>query len=123
MKSLLIRLILEQDICIAIVQSYSYLTKAKIMENQQWEIIASERDSKKLAGFGFFKHNCAATLNTTRQNPKGIISKIMDTDVISEFRLLLPEYFTQVIKTEDGAVYELKDHSFKQYVNRYSDAV
>lgn len=107
--------LIESGVCFAIVQSYSYFTKAKIMENQEWEIIASEIDKEKLSGLGFFKNTSFYTPES-QKNPEGILSKVLKPNEIREFKDRIPDYFTKVKETPEGKVWELKEKSFKQYL-------
>lgn len=45
---MIIQELLNTGVCFAIMQSNSYLTKAKIMLNQEFEIIALEKDGQDL---------------------------------------------------------------------------
>ena len=110
----MIRKLLDSGVCFIVVQSYSYLTKARMMQNQEWEVIAADIDSRKLRGFGFIKNTTAET-PFHQKNPEGIISKILKADEIAEFKQLLPDYFVKAKSTSDGTVWELKEKSFKQY--------
>jgi len=105
--------LLESGVCFAVVQSYSYLTKAKIFENQEWEIIALESDRERLRGLGFFRNNSFYTPES-QKNPEGLLSKVMKQDDIREFKGKIPDYFDKVRETRDGKVWELKNYSFKR---------
>jgi len=105
--------LIESGVCFAVVQSYSYFTKAKIMENQEWEVIALESDQEKLKGLGFFKKNNFYTPES-QKNPQGVVSKIMKQTDIREFKNRIPDYFEKVAETNDGKVWELKNYSFKR---------
>ncbi|WP_139423007.1 hypothetical protein [Chryseobacterium mulctrae] len=109
----MIKQLLESGVCFAVVQSYSYLTKAKIMENQQWEVIALESDQDKLRGLGFFRKNNYYS-HESQKNPDGVMSKIMKQEDIREFKEKIPDYFDKVKETNDGKVWELKNYSFKR---------
>ena len=105
--------LLEQGICFAVVQSNSFLTKHKIMQNQEWEIIAAEKDRAKLSRFvmnqGFY-------LPESHKNPEGIISYVLDLNEIGEFKRLIPDYFDKVMENDNGRVWEIKDQPFKNYL-------
>ncbi len=83
---MIIRKLLEENHCFAVVQSYSFLTKAKIFVNQEWEVIASEKDSQKLKGFKFLKLN-DAQLPLRHRNPEGIISITLELDEIHDSKI------------------------------------
>jgi len=107
--------LLEQGICFAVVQSNSYLTKAKMMMNQEWEIIASEKDRKSLQGLSFTK-NEGHHVPVNHRNPEGVISHSLNLMEIREFKTLIPEHFTKVVENENGTVWEIKGNSFKQHL-------
>ncbi|PTT19500.1 hypothetical protein DBR28_21350 [Chryseobacterium sp. HMWF028] len=105
--------LLQSGVCFAVVQSNSFLTKAKIMQNQEFEIIALEKDSKDLAKR--FSRNEGFHIPENQKNPKGILSHVMDREEIGEFLRLKEEYFTKVIDDENGRVWEITGNSFKEY--------
>ncbi|ROH98313.1 hypothetical protein EGI16_21790 [Chryseobacterium sp. G0240] len=113
---MIIKELLNDKICFAVVQSYCYLTKHKIMLNQEWEIIASNKDSKDLKRR--FTTNAGAYIPENQKNPKGIISYTLDLAEIKEFRSLKDEYFTKVMSNENGTVWEVKQNSFKKHFKK-----
>lgn len=110
---MIIRELIKKDICFAVVQYHSFLTKGKIMCNQEWELIAL--DGAKLGAFGFVKNNDPQT-PVRLQNPSGIVSRELDLAEITEFRELKDREFRKVLDTEDGMIWELKDQSLKQFL-------
>ena len=113
---MIIKTLLEENQCFAVVQSYSFLTKAKILVNQEWEVIASEKDYHKLKGFKFLKLN-DAQLPPRHRNPEGIISITLELDEIQEFKNLYEDYFTKVVENENGRVWEITENPFKEHLN------
>lgn len=112
---MIIRELIKKDICFAVVQYHSYLTKGKIMCNQEWELIAAAKDRAKLKAHGFQCNNAAA-IPARHRNPDSIISRELDLAEINEFRELKDSEFTKVLDTEDGMIWELKDQSLKQFL-------
>jgi hypothetical protein len=105
--------LLQSGVCFAIIQSNSFLTKAKIMQNQEFEIIALEKDSQDLVKR--FTRNEGFHIPDNQKNPKGIVSRVLDREEIGEFLRLKEEYFTKVIDDENGRVWEITGNSFKEY--------
>ncbi len=114
----MIKELIDQGFCFAVLQSYSYLTKKKLLENQQYELIGSKRDYKDLKKFGFVR-NISFQIPVSHQNPEEIVSQILDTEEIKEFRSIREEYFTKVTETKDGTVWEISGKSFKQYLKKH----
>lgn len=109
---MIIKTLLKEGFCFAVVQYHSYLTEAKILPHQEWEVIALTTDKKALSKQGFITNNQANTPERHR-NPNGIISKMLELEEIREFKALRDEYFTEVIKGEDGVIWEIKGSSLK----------
>jgi|GEM_PF-2486790 len=116
----MIKKLLEEEHCFAVVQSYSFLTKAKIFINQEWELIALEKDSMKLKGYGFLKLN-DSQLPERHRNPEGIISAPLELNEIQEFKNLREDYFVKVVENENGRVWEITKNPFKEHLNKYSN--
>lgn len=113
---MIVKELIKEGYCFAVIQSYSYLTKAKLYENREWEIIALEKDYQSLSGFGFSKNNCS-DIPMRHRNPEGILSRVMDLKEITEFKSQMEDYFIKVLSTSDGKVWELKNNSFKDRYN------
>jgi len=109
----MIKKLLTQGHCFAVVQSYSFLTKAKIFVNQEWELIALEKDAQKLLGYGFLRKN-DTQLPERHRNPEGIISTTLKLNEIQEFKSLCGDYFVKVVENENGRVWEIIENPFKQ---------
>lgn len=101
----IVKHLLKEGYCFAVMQSYSWLTKGKMMQNQEWEILAQKSDYKTLKKQGFELLNNPAELPKDR-NPTGIISRIMTLEEINEFRSVKDEFFSKVLETEDGMIWE-----------------
>lgn len=110
---MIIQDLLNTGVCFAIVQSNSFLTKAKIMLNQEFEIIALEKDSNEL--IKRFTRNEGFHIPESQKNPKGIVSYVLDIMEIGEFKRLRDGCFTKVLDDENGRVWEITDNSFKEY--------
>ena len=116
---MIIKEFLQNGICFTIIQSNSFLTKAKIMHNQEYEIIALENDCKELQRR--FTTNNGFYIPENQKNPEGIVSRILKLDEILEFNKLKEEYFTKVLDTANGRVWELKNKSFKKHYKNYKN--
>lgn len=112
----IIKLLLKEGYCFGVMQSYSWLTKSKMMQNQEWEIIAAKTDYPSLRKYGFELLNNPADLPRNR-NPENIISRVLSLDEISEFRTVKDAFFSKSIETEDGIIWETKSKSLKQILN------
>lgn len=113
---MIVKQLIQGGFCFAVVQYYSFLTRAKIYTNQEWELIASKVDKKELSKLGFSLNN-DTNLPRQHQNPEGILSREMSLEEIREFKALKDEFFVKAIENEDGVVWELKDKSLKQLHN------
>lgn len=113
--------LLGAGICFAVVQSNSYLTKAKIMHNQEYEIIALEIDGNKMARR--FTTNGGFYVPESHKNPKGIISRVLELPEIQEFKSLKDEHFVKVMDNENGRIWELCDNSFKKHQKKHRNGV
>lgn len=102
----IVKHLLKEGYCFAVMQSYSWLTKGKMMQNQEWEILALRNDYQDLKKRGFELLNDPA-LKVTERNPREIISRIMTLEEISEFRQMKDEYFTKVQDDENGMLWEI----------------
>lgn len=111
----IVKHLLKEGYCFAVMQSYSWLTKGKMMQNQEYEILAQKSDYKMLKKDGFELLNNPADRPNDR-NPKGVISRVMNLEEISEFRTVKDEFFSKIIETEDGIIWETKDKSLKQFL-------
>ncbi|MEE6129105.1 hypothetical protein V2E39_17020 [Chryseobacterium arthrosphaerae] len=110
---MIIEELLNTGVCFAVIQSNSYLTKAKMMLNQEFEIIALEKDSKEL--IKRFTRNEGFHITESQKNPKGIISYLLNLREIGEFKRLKEENFKKVVDDENGRVWEITGNSFKEY--------
>ncbi|AZB17604.1 hypothetical protein EG352_07400 [Chryseobacterium indologenes] len=110
---MIIQDLLNAGVCFAIVQSNSFLTKAKIMLNHEFEIIALEQDRENM--IERFTRNEGFHIPDSQKNPKGIISYLLDLREIGEFQKLKEQHFTKVIDDKNGRVWEITGHSFKEY--------
>ncbi|AYZ12916.1 hypothetical protein EGY05_13700 [Chryseobacterium arthrosphaerae] len=110
---MIIEELLNTGVCFAVIQSNSYLTKAKMMLNQEFEIIALEKDSKEL--IKRFTRNEGFHIPESQKNPKGIISYLLNLREIGEFKRLKEENFKKVVDDENGRVWEITGNSFKEY--------
>lgn len=110
--------LIKKKYCFAVMKSYSYLTKNKIYQNEEWEILALEKDFLALNERGFERFNDHNELPRTWMNPKGIISRTMERKEVTEFKNYKAEYFSIVYETPYGIIYELKDFSFKKEYER-----
>lgn len=112
---MIIQKLIEEGFCFAVMQSWSYLTKAKIYSQQEWEIIALEDDFSGLKKLGFNKQN-HLSLAEKHRNPKGIIGRDMTVAETNEFKRLKEDYFVKVLESEDGSIWELKEKSLKENI-------
>lgn len=110
---MIVKQLLKEGYCFAVMRSFSYLTQAKKFPHQEWEILALREDKKTLSKLGFVLNNEANTPERHR-NPMGIISRVLELEEIAEFRQLIEDYFVEVVKNEDGAVWEVKGQSLKE---------
>lgn len=116
---MIIQQLIEQGVCFAVMQSWSYLTKVKMYTQQEWEIIALEEDFSGLKKWGFNKQN-HLSLAEKHRNPKGIISRDMTVAETNEFKMLKEDYFVKALESEEGSIWELKEKSLKE---KYKPAV
>ncbi|MRM84537.1 hypothetical protein LEQ03_02670 [Riemerella anatipestifer] len=117
---MIIKDLINEGFCFAILQSWSYLTREKIYSNKDWEIIALKSDYKDLRKLGFDSQDYPGLLERHR-NPKGIISRELTTEELREFKALKEDYFTQVVDEKDGAIWELKKMPFRKYFNQQNN--
>ncbi|AZA90946.1 Uncharacterised protein [Chryseobacterium nakagawai] len=116
---MIIKEFIQNGICFTIIQSNSFLTKAKIMHNQEYEILALEIDCKKLQRR--FTTNNGFYIPENQKNPEGIVSRTLNLDEIIEFNKLKDEFFIKVFDNVNGRVWELRDKSFKEHYKNYKD--
>jgi|26BtaG_2_1085354.scaffolds.fasta_scaffold01717_5 hypothetical protein len=103
----MIQKLIKNHVNFAVVQYYNYLTKAKMMQNEEWEVIVPLSEVSKCKGIRLYK----STIRDYKTK-----SRVLSGAEITTFKRLLPEHFDCVIKNEDGAVYELKNKSFKTQI-------
>lgn len=113
---MIVKQLLKEGYCFAVMRSFSYLTQAKMFPHQEWEILALREDKKTLSKLGFVLNNEANTPERHR-NPTGIISRRLDIEEIKEFNHLKEEFFIKMINTKHGVIWELKNKSLKQLYN------
>lgn len=113
---MIIKTLLKEGYCFAVVQYYSYLTEAKIFTNQEWEILALRKDKKELSKYSFHLNN-QANIPEMHRNPNRIISRVLEWDEIREFKSL-KEHFTEIMRSEDGVVWEVKGQSLKEKLKK-----
>ena len=112
---MIIKELIAENICFAVIVYHSYLTKAKIVVNQEWEIIAGAKDYRKLSKKGFQRNNSPA-VPAQHRNPDNIISRELDLPEISEFLQMKDDAFVKVLEDETGMIWELKDQSLIQFL-------
>lgn len=114
---MIVKEFIQNGVCFAVIQSNTFLTKAKIMHNQEFEIIALEADCKKLqrrltTNGGFY-------IPENQKNPEGVVSRILNLKEIMEFNTLKNDFFTKVFDNANGRVWELNAKSFKEHHKNY----
>lgn len=114
---MIVKTLLKEGFSFAVVRYYSYLTRAKLFPHQEWEILALREDKKSLSKYGFVLNNEANTPERHR-NPKGVISRVLKLEEIAEFRQLIEDYFVEVVRNEDGVVWEVKEKSLKEKLKK-----
>lgn len=113
---MIIKDLLKEGVCFAVMQSYSYLTKQKIASEKEWEIIALKRDFKALSQYSFLRKD-NYHYATRHRNPEGIISRTMKFDEVSEFLRYLGEFNTHDMGSA-GRIYDLKKRPLKDEYNK-----
>ncbi|EKB58381.1 hypothetical protein [Bergeyella zoohelcum] len=113
---MIIKKLIREGFCFAVMQSWSSLKLAKGYTNQEWELIGLKIDFKALKKEGF-EVRSDHSLRPIERNPEGIISREMSFEEIREFKELKEEYFIKAKEIEDGAIWELKDKSLKKLYN------
>lgn len=103
---MIIKDLLNEGFCFAVMQSYSYLTKHKIASKKEWEIIALEQDRKELRERGFITRKTTDYKNRHR-NPEGIISRTMTLEETHEFLRCLDDFNVHDMGAA-GKIYDLK---------------
>lgn len=99
---MIIKELLNRNVKFIVVQYENYLTKAKFMQMQEWEVIVPEEELKKTKGIflvfsAVFSKKCK--------------SRILSLSEITEFKELLSDHFHCAVKNKDGAVYEPINHT------------
>ena len=103
----MIKKLIRSHVNFIVVQYFNYLTEAKIMQNEGWEILIPIRDRKVLKGISL-DHSSLADVK--------LKAKVLGKHEIAEFKSLMDDYFHCVVKDSDGAVYELLDKSFLEEI-------
>lgn len=106
----IVKHLLKEGYCFAVMQSFSWLTKGKIMQNQEWELIAARSDYKTLKREGFELLNNPADRLDDR-NPEGIISRVLNREESAEFLAVKDEFFSKVLEAKDGIIWEITGRS------------
>lgn len=106
----IVKHLLKEGYCFAVMQSYSWLTKGKMLQNQEWELIAAKSDYKTLKKEGFELLNNPADRLDDR-NPEGMVSRVLNREEIAEFLAMKDEFFSKVLETEDGIIWEIRERS------------
>lgn len=97
---MIIKDLIDRNINFAVIKYYSWLTRAKIIQNEEWEVLIPRSEAKKAKGI---------FLTGARDLSAGSKSRILSLEEISEFRYLLPRHFNCVERNEHGAVWERND--------------
>lgn len=97
---MIIRDLIDRNVNFAVIKYYSWLTRARIIQNEEWEVLVPRSEVKKTKGI---------LLTGGRDLSVGSKSRILTLEEISEFRDLLPRYFNCVKRNEHGAVWERND--------------
>ncbi|MGV4333027.1 hypothetical protein [Ornithobacterium rhinotracheale] len=103
---MIIKDLLKEGVCFAVMQSYSYLTKQKIASEKEWEIIALKRDFKALSQYSFLRKD-NYHYATRHRNPEGIISRTMTLEETHEFLRYLDDFNVHDMGAA-GKIYDLK---------------
>lgn len=126
---MIVKELLREGVCFVIVQSVSWLTKHKYLENTDYEILALHEDISKLrtkekginkdtaSKFTRFTLQNDDTYPLSQRNPGGIVSTLMRHKEVSEFIDIKNEYFETIDFGTDGKVYQLINNPFNEYYN------
>lgn len=113
---MIIKDLLNEGFCFAVMQSYSYLTKQKIASEKEWEIIALKRDYNVLSQYSF-KRKDNYHYSTKHRNPEGIISRTMTLEETHEFLRYLDDFNVHDMGSA-GRIYDLKKRPLKDEYNK-----
>lgn len=94
---MIIKELIKRDVIFIVVQYVNYLTKARLMQMQEWEVIIPKEEFPKTKGIFLVGSEVFSTKTK---------SLILNSAETSEFKRLLPTHFHCAVKNDDGAVYE-----------------
>lgn len=115
---MIIKKLIKRNICFSVMKSYSSLKKVSGHRNSEYEVLALMEDYKELEEYGFKTNQNTSECPVNWLNPDGVISKILNTEEIAEFKKL-ENQFTRVFNhPKEGIVYELKRQSFKEIYSK-----
>lgn len=112
---MIVKKLLKDKVCFAVMQSYSYLTKAKFMTQMDYEIIGMKKDLKE---YGGFFSNSNSDLPFRHRNPVGIVSRALTPQEIAEFTSLIKENFRTIDFGYSGKLYELIENPLNEKYNQ-----
>lgn len=126
---MIVKRLIQENICFAIVQSVSWLTRKKYLENTDYEILAFKKDIAKLrfkeksinkdipSEFTRFTLQNDDTYPSTQRNPKDVVSTLLNHKEVAEFIDIKDEFFETTDFAELGKVYSLYDQPFNETYN------
>lgn len=113
---MIVRDLIKEGYCIAVMQSYSYLTRGKFLCQVDWELVALQRDYRKLKKKGF-RILSSKDPGARGHNPDGIITRVMNRNEVNQFLSLKDEYFTVKEMQPHGKIYELTNKPLNELYN------
>lgn len=114
---MIVRDLIKEGYCIAVMQSYSYLTRGKLLCQVDWELVALQRDYRKLKKKGFRLLSSKQPGMRGHQNPAGIITRVMNREEVNQFLRLKDEHFEVNEIEPHGKIYELINKPLNELYN------
>ena len=115
---MIIEKLIKNGVCFSVMKSYSSLKKTSGHRNSEYEILALMEDFKDLEELGFETNQNTSECPVNWLNPDGVISKILSTAEIIEFKKLQSEFIEVFNHPKNGIVFELKKQSFKEIYSK-----
>ncbi len=112
---MIVKDLMQEGICFAVVQSVTGLTRHSTIEGKEYEIVALSKD---VSSYSRFVMNSSGILPKSHQNPDGVSSSILSYQEVQEFLELKDGRFL-THRILNGAVYDLIENPFKDYYNEY----
>lgn len=117
-KKNIIDFLLDKKICFAVIISYSYIFRPTDETIKEYTIIIREDefgDRNKMKNKGFVIDNDEHTIH---KNKHYIFGRLLNADEVATFRKKLSDnVFVLAKQTQSGEAYEIKNNSFKTYLD------